>query len=314
MNISELFIKRPIMTGLVMAAILVFGVFAYRFLPVSDLPNVDFPTINVSAVLPGASPQTMASSVATPLEKQFSTIAGVSQLTSSSQLGTTSITIQFDLSRNLDGAAVDVQSAIAAAGGQLPPNMPTPPTFRKVNPSDQPILYIALSSPTLPIYQVDDAAETTIGQQLSMIPGVAQVLIYGAAKYAARVDVDPNKMASRQIGINEVASAIQAGNTNLPVGSIYAQEKSYTLQSNGQLLNAAAYKPLIVAYRNGAPVRLEDIGDVYDSVQDLYSRSAFNNTRAIVLAIQKQPGTNTVDIVDAINRMLPTIKQQIPSA
>ncbi len=311
---TGIFIRRPIMTTLVMAAILVFGVFAYRVLPVSDLPNVDFPTIQVSAALPGANPETMASSVATPLEKQFTTIAGITQMTSTSQLGFTSITIQFDLSRNLDGAAVDVQSAIAAAGGQLPPNMPTPPTFKKVNPSDQPILYLALSSPTLPIYPVDEAAETTMGQQLSMIPGVAQILIYGQAKYAVRVQVDPNKMAAREIGINEVAQAIQTGNTNLPVGSIYAPGKSFTLQSNGQLLDAAAYRPLIVAYRNGAPVRLQDIGTAVDSVQDLYTRSAFNNTRAVVLAIQKQPGTNTVDIVDAINRMLPTIKQQIPSA
>src|SRR5512142_491859 len=230
MNISELFIRRPIMPPLVMAAILVFGVFAYRFLPVSDLPNVDFPTIQVNAALPGASPQTMASSVATPLEKQFSTIAGVSQLTSSSQLGFTSITIQFDLSRNLDGAAVDVQSAISAAGGQLPPNMPTPPTFRKVNPSDQPILYLALSSTTLPIYQVDDAAETTMGQQLSMIAGVAQVQVFGAAKYAVRVDVDPNKLAALQIGMNDVQAALQAGNTNLPVGSIYGENRTLTLQ------------------------------------------------------------------------------------
>ena len=309
---TGLFIRRPIMTTLVMAAILVFGIFAYRVLPVSDLPNVDFPTIQVNAALPGASPQTMASSVATPLEKQFATIAGVSQMSSVSQLGSTSITIQFDLSRNLDGAAVDVQSAIAAAGGQLPPNMPTPPTFKKVNPSDQPILYLAATSSALPIYQVDDAAETTIGQRLSMVPGVAQVQIFGAAKYAVRVDVDPNQLASRQIGIDDVARAIQAGNTNLPVGSIYAPNASYTLQANGQLLDAAAFRPLIVAYRNGAPVRLDQLGQVNDSVQDLYTRSYFNGQRAVVIAIQKQPGTNTVEIVDSINKILPTLKQQIP--
>jgi len=300
------------MTTLVMAAILVFGVFAYKYLPVSDLPNVDFPTIQVSAALPGASPETMASSVATPLERQFATIAGISQMTSTSQLGSTSITIVFDLSRNLDGAAVDVQSAIAAASGQLPPNMPNPPTFRKVNPSDQPILYLALSSTTMPIYEVDNAAETTMGQQLSMIPGVAQVQVFGSAKYAVRVDVDPNKMAALQIGINEVAQAIQAGNTNLPVGSIYGQNGTLTLQSNGQLLDAAAYRPLIVAYRNGSPVRLDQIGDVYNGVQDKFAESHFNNQRSVVLAIQKQPGTNTVEIVNAINQMLPRIKQQIP--
>ncbi len=311
---TELFIRRPIMTTLVMASFLVFGIFAYEFLPVSDLPNVDFPTIQVSAALPGASPDTMASSVATPLERQFATIAGISQMTSTSQLGQTSITIQFDLSRSLDGAAVDVQSAIAAASGQLPPNLPNPPTFRKVNPSDQPILYLAMSSTTMPIYDVDNAAETTVGQQLSMIPGVAQVQVFGSAKYAVRVDVDPNKLAALQIGINEVQAAVQAGNTNLPVGSIYGQNRTLTLQSNGQLLSAEAYRPLIVAYRNGAPVRLDQIGAVYDSVQDLYSQSHFEKERAVIIAIQKQPGTNTVQIVDAINKMLPRLKQQIPRA
>ncbi len=309
---TGLFIRRPIMTALVMSALIVFGIFAYRVLPVSDLPNVEYPTIQVSASLPGASPETMASSVATPLEKQFSTIAGISQMTSTSQLGSTSITIQFDLSRNLDGAAVDVQSAISAAGGQLPPNMPTPPTFRKVNPSESPILYLALNSPVQPIYDVDNAAETTIGQRLSMVPGVAQVQVFGSATYAVRVDLDPNKLASRQIGIDEVAQAIQAGNTNLPVGSIHAPTATYTLQSNGQLLDAAQFQPLIVAYRNGAPVRLDELGNVYDGVQDLYSRSFFNNKRAVVLAIQKQPGTNTLEIVDAIHKIMPTLEQQIP--
>jgi HAE1 family hydrophobic/amphiphilic exporter-1 len=316
---TSLFIRRPIMTTLVMAAILVFGMFAYRLLPVSDLPNVDYPTIQVNAGLPGASPETMAASVATPLEKQFTTIAGASQITSTSQLGFTSITIQFDLSRNLDGAAVDVQSAIAAAQGQLPPGMPSPPTFRKVNPADQPILYIALSSTTLPLYKVDDAAETTMAQQLSTISGVAQVSVFGSARYAVRVAVDPNKMASRQIGIDEVASAISAGNSNLPVGSIYGAEKTYTLQSNGPLLDAAGFRPLIVAYRNGAPVRLGEIANVQDSVQDQFSRFWFNSReagleRAVVLAVQKQPGTNTVEIVDAINKVFPRLVQQIPAS
>src|SRR5579884_2093460 len=307
------------MTTLVMAAILVFGIFAYRALPVSDLPNVDFPTIQVSASLPGASPETMASSVATPLEKQFTTIAGVSQITSSSQLGGTNITIQFDLSRNLDGAAVDVQSAIAAAAGQLPPGMPSPPTFKKVNPADQPILYVALSSTTLPLYKVDDAAETTMAQQLSTISGVAQVFVFGAAKYAVRVDVDPNRMATRQIGIDEVQSALAAGNSNIPVGSIYGAEKTYTLQSNGPLLDAASFRPLIVAYRNGAPVRLSEIADVQDSIQDAFSRFWFDSRqagleRAVVLAIQKQPGTNTVEIVNSIRQVWPRLMQQIPAS
>ncbi|MGA2989186.1 MAG: efflux RND transporter permease subunit [Candidatus Korobacteraceae bacterium] len=311
---TALFIRRPIMTTLVMAAILIFGIFSYRVLPVSDLPSVDYPTIQVTASLPGANPDTMASSVATPLEKQFATIAGISQMTSTSQLGSTAIAIQFDLSRNLDGAAVDVQSAIAAAAGQLPPNMPSPPTFKKVNPADQPILYLALSSTTLPIYQVDDAAETTMGQQLSMIAGVAQVQIFGQAKYAVRVDVDPNKLADRQIGIDQVAQALQNGNTNLPVGSIYAPDKSYTLQSNGQLLNAVAYRPLIVSYQNGAPVRLDEVASVFDGIQDNFTRSRFNDERAVVLAIQKQPGTNTIEIVNAIQQMMPRLRQQIPRA
>src|SRR5579872_603543 len=302
------------MTTLVMVAIVIFGVFAYLALPVSDLPNVDFPTIQVNASLPGASPETMASSVATPLERQFTTIAGITQMTSSSQLGSTSITIQFDLSRNLDGAAVDVQSAIAAAGGQLPPNMPTPPTFRKVNPAESPILYLGLTSNAMPVYAVDEAAETTMGQQLSMIPGVAQVQVFGASKFAVRVDVDPNKLAAEQIGIDEVAQAIQSGNTNLPVGSIYAPGKTYTLQSNGQLLNAAQFQPLIVAYRNGAPVRLDQLASVVNGTEDQYVKGALNNQRAVVLAIQKQPGTNTVAIVDAINQVLPRLEQQIPQS
>ncbi|HKW67624.1 MAG TPA: efflux RND transporter permease subunit [Terriglobales bacterium] len=311
---TGLFIRRPIMTTLLMVAIVIFGVFAYLALPVSDLPNVDFPTIQVNAALPGASPETMASSVATPLERQFTTIAGITQMTSSSQLGSTSITIQFDLSRNLDGAAVDVQSAIAAAGGQLPPNMPTPPTFRKVNPAESPILYLGLTSSAMPIYSVDEAAETTMGQQLSMIPGVAQVQVFGASKFAVRVDVDPNKLAAQQIGIDEVAQAIQAGNTNLPVGSIYATDKTYTLQSNGQLLNAGQFQPLIVAYRNGAPVRLDQLATVVNGTEDRFVKGALNNQRAVVLAIQKQPGTNTVEIVDAVRRVLPRLEQQIPQS
>jgi len=215
-SISEGFIKRPIMTTLVMAAILIFGIFAYRLLPVSDLPNVDFPTIQVSASVPGASPETMASSVATPLEKQFSTIAGIDSMTSTNSLGQTNITIQFNLSRNLDGAALDVQSAIAAAGGQLPPEMPTPPTFQKVNPADSPILYLALSSPNMKLSDVDEAAETTIAQRISMVSGVAQVQVYGSQKFAVRVQLDPNAMATRQIGIDEVGNALKSGNTNTP--------------------------------------------------------------------------------------------------
>ena len=295
---TDLFIGRPIMTTLVMAAILVFGIFAYQLLPVSDLPNVDFPTILVSASLPGASPDTMASSVATPLEKQFSTIAGIDSMTSTNSLGSTNITVQFNLSRNLDGAALDIQAAITAAGGQLPPQMPTPPTFQKVNPADSPILYLALSSPTMKLSDVDEAAETTIAQNISMVNGVAQVQVYGSQKYAMRAQLDPSALASRQVGIDEVEAALQSGNTNLPTGTLYGQNRTFTILSNGQRMNALQFAPMIVAYRNGRPVRLNELGRVIDSV----------------LAIQKQPGTNTVAVVDSIKKLLPRLEEHIPAA
>ena len=314
MKLSELFIERPIMTTLVMAAILVFGIFAYRLLPVSDLPNVDFPTILVSASLPGASPDTMASSVATPLEKQFSTIAGIDSMTSTNSLGLTNITIQFNLSRSLDGAALDVQAAITAAGGQLPPQMPTPPTFQKVNPADSPILYLALSSPTMKLSDVDEAAETTIAQNVSMVSGVAQVLVFGAQKYAMRAQLDPSALASRHIGIDEVSAALQSGNTNLPTGTLYGQNHTFTILSNGQRMNALQFQPMVVAYRNGSPVRLNELGRVLDSVQNDKTASWFNGVRAIVLAIQKQPGTNTVAVVDNIKKLLPRLQEHIPAA
>ena len=314
MSISGLFIQRPIMTTLVMAAILIFGIFAYQLLPVSDLPNVDFPTILVTAVLPGASPDTMASSVATPLEKQFSTIAGVDSMTSTNSLGLTNITIQFSLSRSLDGAALDVQAAITAAGGQLPPQMPTPPTFQKVNPADSPILYLALSSPTMKLSDVDEAAETTIAQNVSMVSGVAQVQVFGVQKFAVRAQLNPSSLASRQIGIDEVSAALQSGNTNLPTGTLYGQNRTFTILSNGQRMNAAQFGPMIVAYRNGAPVRLRDLGRVIDSVQNDKTASWYNGVRAIVLAIQKQPGTNTVAVVDKIKKLLPRLEDHIPAA
>ena len=314
MNISALFIKRPIMTGLVMAAILVFGMFAYFSLPVSDLPNVDFPTINVSALLPGASPETMASSVATPLEKQFSTIAGISSMSSTNSLGVTSITIQFDLSRSLDGAALDVNSAISQAARNLPPQMPAPPSFQKVNPADQPILYLALSSPTLDLSQVDEAAETTIAQRISMVNGVAQVQVLGAQKYAVRVQVNPDEMASRQIGIDDVSKAITQGNSNTPTGTLWGSQQTATITSNAPLVNAQQFSKVIVTYRNGAPVRLDEIGQVINSVQDNHTASWFNGDRAIVLAIQRQPGTNTVAVVDAVKKLLPVLEEQIPAA
>ncbi len=314
MNLSRTFIERPIMTTLVMAAILIFGVFAYQLLPVSDLPNVDFPTIMVSASLPGASPETMASSVATPLEKQFSTIAGIDSMTSVSSLGQTNITVQFNLRRNIDGAALDVQAAITAAARQLPPQMPTPPTFQKVNPADSPVLYLALSSATMKLSDVDEAAETTIAQNVSMVPGVAQVQVYGAQKYAMRAQLDPKALASRQIGIDEVAAALQSGNTNTPTGTLYGQNRTFTILSNGLRMNASQFAPLIVTYRNGSPVRLNDLGRVLDSVQNDKTASWFNGNRSIVLAIQKQPGTNTVAVVDDIRKLLPSLQEHIPAA
>src|SRR5215469_1935442 len=260
MNIAAPFIRRPIMTTLVMAAILLFGVIGYRALAVSDLPNVDFPTIQVNAQLPGASPETIASSVATPLERQFTTIPGLDSMTSTSVRGSTSVTLQFSLERNLDAAAQDVQSAIAGALRRLPPGMPTPPTFRKVNPADMPILQLALSSPTLPLSVVDDFAETMISQRISMINGVAQVNVYGAQKYAVRAQLDPALLAARGIGIDEVESALQRHNVNMPTGTLWGPRQAFTVQATGQLLNAAEYRPLVVAYRNGSPVRLGDLG------------------------------------------------------
>jgi HAE1 family hydrophobic/amphiphilic exporter-1 len=312
MNIPELFIRRPIMTTLVMMAILVFGIAAYRLLPVSDLPNVDFPTIQVSAGLPGASPETMASAVATPLERQFSTIAGLDSMTSTNALGNTRITLQFNLSRNIDAAGQDVQAMIAKASKQLPQNMPTPPTYTKVNPADQPVIYLALSSPTLPISTVYEYADTFIAQRISMISGVAQVQVFGSQKFAVRAQLDPRALANRKIGIDEVGNALALGNVNLPTGTLEGQKQAFTIQATGQLYNAAAYRPLIVAYRNGSPVRLEELGRVIDSVENDKAANWYNNERSVVLAIQRQPGTNTVEVVDSIKELLPVFRIQIP--
>jgi hydrophobic/amphiphilic exporter-1 (mainly G- bacteria), HAE1 family len=314
MSVPELFIRRPVMTTLVMAGILLFGVIAYRVLPVSDLPSVDYPTIQVSADLPGASADTMAAAVATPLEKQFSTIAGVDSMSSVSALGLTEITIQFTLSRSIDAAAQDVQAAIARAARQLPPNMPSPPTYRKVNPADSPVLYIAMTSPTLPLSTVDDYAETLLAQRISMVDGVAQVGVYGSQQYAVRVQVDPNKLTAYGLSIDEVSQAIQAGNVNLPTGTLYGPHQAYTVLASGQLKKAADYRPLIVAYRGGTPVRLEQLGRVLDSVQNDKIASWYNNTRAIVLSIQRQPGANTVEVVDSIKKLLPQFQEQIPAS
>ena len=310
----ELFIRRPVMTTLVMLGIVFFGLMGYRLLPVSDLPNVDFPTIQVSASLPGANPDTMAAAVATPLERQFSTIAGVDSMTSISALGLTQITLQFSLNRKIDAAAQDVRAAIAVAQRLLPPGMPTPPTYQKVNPADQPVIYLSLSSPTLPLYTVDEYAETMLAQRISTISGVAQVQVFGSQKYAVRVQLDPRALATRGIGIDEVEKAIAQGNVNLPTGTLYGPHQAFNVQATGQLYNAAAYRPLIVAYRNGAPVRLEQLGQVIDSVQTDKVASWYNTDRAVVLAIQRQPGTNTVEVVDAIRKLLPTFQAQLPAS
>ncbi len=314
MSIPELFIRRPVMTVLVMLGILFFGFMAFRYLPVSDLPNVDFPTILVTASLPGASPDTMAAAVATPLEKQFSTIAGIDNMTSSSARGLTNITIQFSLDRNIDAAAQDVQAAIAKAQSQLPPEMTTPPSYQKVNPADQPIIYMSLSSPTLPLYVVDEYAETLMAQRISTISGVAQVQVFGAQKYAVRVQLNPDALSSRGIGIDEVEKAVAQANVNLPMGTLYGPHQAFSVQATGQLTNAAAYRPLIVAYRNGSPVRLEQLGRVIDSVQTDKVASWYNQERAVVLAIQRQPGTNTVEVVDSIRKLLPTFRAQLPAS
>jgi hydrophobe/amphiphile efflux-1 (HAE1) family protein len=313
MSVSAIFVRRPVMTGLVMIGIVVFGLFAYRLLPVADLPNVDFPTIQVSANLPGASPSTMAAAVATPLEKQFSTIPALDSMTSSSSQGSTQITLQFSLDRNIDAAAQDVQSAISSAQRQLPTTMSTPPTFRKVNPADSPVFYVSMSSSTLPLSKVDEYAESMLAQRLSMLEGVAQVNVYGSQKYAVRIALDPQALASRALGVDEVAAAVAAGNVEQPVGTLYGPERVFNLQVNGQLQSAAAFRSLIVAYRNGAPVRLDDVATVSDSVQDDKAAAWRNGERSIILAIQKQPGTNTLAVVDRIRSLLPQFDALLPA-
>jgi HAE1 family hydrophobic/amphiphilic exporter-1 len=311
-NIAALFVGRPVMTALIMFGILIFGIVSYRLLPVNALPNVDFPTIQVSASLPGASPDTMASAVATPLEKQFSTIAGVDSMTSQSTQGSTSITIQFSLDRNIDAAAQDVQSAIAAAARSLPSSMPTPPTQRKVNPAEFSILLLALTSDTQPLSVVDDYAENNLAQRISTISGVAQVQVFGSQQYAVRIQLDPNALATRGIALTDVEQAVGSANVNLPTGTLYGAERATSVMATGQLSDAKQYAPMIVAYRNGAPVRLNELGRVFDSVQNDKVAAWFNGTRGVVLAIQRQPGTNTIEVVDAIKNILPSFQSQLP--
>jgi hydrophobic/amphiphilic exporter-1 (mainly G- bacteria), HAE1 family len=322
-NVSEVFIRRPIATSLLMVGIALFGVIAYRALPVSDLPQVDYPTLNVSAGLPGGDPGTMASSVASPLERQFTTIAGLDSMTSRSGSGSTNITLQFDLNRDIDSATVDVQTAIAAVMPLLPSGMPSPPSFRKNNPNDQPILMLNLTSNTLPLSALDDYAETMIAPRISMVSGVSQVQVQGASKYAVRVQLDPDKLHAQKIGLNEIDQALQNWNVNLPTGQLFGSQSTYNIKAGGQLMNAAAFRPIIVAYRRGAPVRLDQVANVIDSIENVMNGSWFFTKpggptapplkqTAITLQVMRQPGTNTIEVTDAVRALLPSFQSQLP--
>jgi HAE1 family hydrophobic/amphiphilic exporter-1 len=313
-QLPEVCIRRPVMTTLLMAAFLVFGTIAYRFLPVSELPNVDFPTISVTASLPGASPETMAAAVATPLEGQFSTIAGLDSMTSVNAQGNSTITLQFALDRSIDAAAQDVQSAIATAARKLPPDMPTPPSFRKVNPADFPIFYIAMYSETLPTHVVDDYAETQLAQRLSTLPGIAQVQVFGSQKYAVRIQADPGQLASRGLGLDELQQAVANANVNQPIGILDGKRQAFALKANDQLPNASSYRRLTVAWRNGNPVRLEEVANAVDGVENARVAAWFNDHRTIILAVMRQPGSNTVETVDAVKRVLPAFQATLPAS
>ena len=314
MNICAPFIERPVMTTLVMVSVLLFGIMAYTRLPVSDLPNVDFPTILVNAALPGANPETIATAVATPLEREFSTISGLDSMNSTSSLGSVQITLQFDLHRNIDAAAQDVQAAISRAANQLLADMPNPPSYRKVNPADQPILYLALTSPTLPMYTLNDYGQTVMAQRISMINGVAQVLVYGSQKYAVRIQLDPKALAFRGIGIDQVADAVRRANVNLPTGALYGKNRAFTVQASGQLTTAAPYRAIIIAYRGGKPVRLADVGTAVDGVESDKTAAWYVDQRSVILAIQRQPGTNTVAVAGAVKGLLPAFQAQLPAS
>ena len=318
MNISETFIRRPVMTTLVMVSILLFGILAYRQLPVSDLPSVDYPTIQVSASVPGANPDTMASAVATVLEKQFSTIAGIDTMTSVSMLGRSQITLQFVLNRNIDAAAQDVQAAIARSLRQLPPNMPAPPSYQKVNPADTPFLYLVLTSPTQPLSALDELGQTLIGQRISMVDGVAQVQVFGSQKYAVRIQADPRRLFAHGLALDDLYNAVANGNVNLPTGILYGPSRTFTVQANGQLTTGAQYDNLIVARHDGAPVRLRDVATARDSVENdkiaAWYVSSNTSQRAIVLAVQRQPGVNTVQVAKDVKALLPRIQAQLPTS
>src|SRR3569833_1306275 len=312
MNLSMPFIERPVMATLLMAALVIFGAYGYASLPVSDLPNIDFPTISVFASLPGADPDTMASSVASPLENQFSTIAGVDQMTSTSTQGSTQIQLQFSLDRSGDAAAQDVQSAIAAATRNQPKALPQPPTFRKQNPADLPVMFLAMRSKTLKPSEVDEYAETLLARQISTIEGVAQVGVFGSAKYAVRIQADPSALATRQTGIDKLANAVAAANVNLATGALNGPTRSTVIHTGGQLNNASEFNNQIVAYRNGAPVRLKDVAQGVDGLENPYAKSWYKGDEAIVLAIFRQPGSNVVQVIDTIKKVLPQFQANLP--
>jgi HAE1 family hydrophobic/amphiphilic exporter-1 len=314
MNISRLFIERPIMTVLLCFAIVLFGVVAFRNLPVAALPSVDYPTIQVNASLPGASPETMAATVATPLERQFSTIAGIQSMNSVNAEGDTQITVQFTLGRNIDAAAQDVQAAISAAGGLLPTTMPRPPTYQKVNPAEQPIYYMALTSDTVPLEKITEYADIQLAKRISMVTGVSRVQVYGEQKYAVRVQVDPDQLAAHNVGIDEVQKAVASSNTNLPTGRLDGARQAFTIESTGSLDKASEYRKIIVAWRNGVPIRLEQLGNVIDSVENEKLVAWLNNRRGVILAISRQPGTNTVDVVDNVKKLIPEFRHEMPPA
>jgi HAE1 family hydrophobic/amphiphilic exporter-1 len=315
-NISETFIRRPIATSLLMAAIALFGVVAYRALPVSDLPTVDYPTIFVGANLPGGDPATMASAVASPLERQFTSIAGIDEMTSSSSTGSTNVILTFDLNRDIDSAAVDVQTAISAAMPLLPPTLTAPPSFRKVNPADQPIFSINLTSDTLDMTTVDEYAEDILAPRISTVKGVSQVNVQGAAKYAVRVQVDPNKLEAQRIGFNEIDTALQNWNVTQPTGQLFGPQTTYNIATKGQLNNADEFRRIVVSYRDGRPVRLDQVANVIDSAQAITQRAWFitkdSQRRAITLEVMKQPGTNVIDVADAVRALLPALQAQLP--
>jgi HAE1 family hydrophobic/amphiphilic exporter-1 len=313
MSFSELFIKRPVTTTLLQLSIVIFGIIGYRTLPVSDLPAMDFPTIQVNASLPGANPETMAAAIATPLEKNFSAIAGLSSISSTNGTGSTSITLQFDLDRDIDAAAQDVQLAISRTRN-LPPDMPQPPSFQKVNPADFPILFLTLSSQTLPLPQINEYAEINVAQRISTVKGVAQVNIFGSQKFAVQVEVDPRQLAARSLDLDDVAAVISRNSVNRPTGTLYGPERTFAVKTDGQLTNAAAFRPLIISYRDGRPVRLDEIANVYDGVENDKQMSWFNGARTIYLAINRQPGANTVEVVDAIRTLIPQIQSQLPAS